>query len=225
MPTVSLVIPTRNEAFNLHHVLPRIPPWVTEVILVDGASTDSTLETARRIRPDVIIVEQTGTGKGDAMRAGFEIATGDIIAAIDADGSMDPTELYSFVGQLMSGADLVKGSRFAQGGGTVDMEFHRKAGNFGLVWLTRILYGDRFSDLCYGYIAFWRDALETIRPDAEGFEIEALISARALKAGLRIAEVPSFEASRIHGVSNLKTFRDGWRVLRTLLVERWSPVG
>lgn len=227
MPAVSLVIPTMNEGSNLPHVLPRIPSWVTEVIVVDGGSTDNTLEVVREMRPDAVIINQEGRGKGDAMCLGFRAATGDIIAAIDADGSMDPTELYALVGQLMVGADFVKGSRFAQGGGTVDMELHRKAGNWGLVQLTRFLFGQRYSDLCYGYIAFWKDVLDIIEPDAEGFEIEALMNARALRANLKIAEVPSFEARRIHGVSNLKTFRDGWRVLRTLLRERISrrPVG
>lgn len=222
MPTVSLVIPTKNEARNLAHVLPRIPPWVTEVIIVDGQSTDDTIAVTMTLIPDAVVIEQTGQGKGDAMRLGFAAATSDIVAMIDADGSMDPVELYAFVGQLMAGADVVKGSRFCQGGGTVDMEFHRKAGNWGLVWLTRLLYGQRYSDLCYGYVAFWRRVLDVINPDVDGFEIEALINARALKAGLAIAEVPSFEARRVHGVSNLRTFRDGWRVLRTLLVERFG---
>jgi glycosyltransferase involved in cell wall biosynthesis len=220
MPTVTVVIPTFNEAENLPHVLPRIPGWVSEVIIVDGNSTDLTLEIARDLLPEVVVIEQSGRGKGDAMRLGFEAAKGDIIASIDADGSMDPAELHTFVAQLVAGADLVKGSRFVQGGGTKDMELHRKLGNLGLVWLARILYGQRFSDLCYGYIAFWRNALVDIRPDSDGFEIEALINARALKAKLKIAEVPSFEARRIHGISNLRTFRDGWRVLRTLLLER-----
>jgi hypothetical protein len=101
------------------------------------------------------------------------------------------------------------------------MEFHRKVGNRLLVWATRILYGGNFSDLCYGYVAFWRDVLDVIEPDADGFEIEAMISARALRGKLLIAEVPSCEERRLHGVSNLRTFRDGWRVLRTIVTERF----
>jgi glycosyltransferase involved in cell wall biosynthesis len=220
VPTVSVVIPTINEAENLPYVLPKIPSWVSQVIVVDGNSTDDTVEVARKLYPSVDIVHQTGRGKGDAMSLGFSKATGDIIVSIDADGSMDLDELISYVGGLMAGADLVKGSRFAQGGGTVDMELHRKAGNRLLVWATRIMYGQHFSDLCYGYVAFWRDVLDVIEPDADGFEIEAMISARAIRANLLIAEVPSYEARRINGVSNLRTFRDGWRVLSTLVRER-----
>lgn len=221
MPAVTVVIPTVNEAKNLPHVLPKIPTWVSQVIIVDGNSTDNTVEVARELYPSVDIIHQTGKGKGDAMALGFSKATGDIIVSIDADGSMDPNELIAYVGGLMAGADLVKGSRFAQGGGTHDMELHRKAGNRLLVWATRMMYGQHFSDLCYGYIAFWRDVLDVIEPDADGFEIEAMINARALRGKLAISEVPSFEDRRIHGVSNLRTFRDGWRVLRTIVMERF----
>lgn len=221
VPAVSVVIPVINEEKNLPLVLPKIPSWVSQIVIVDGRSSDNTVEVARELNPSAEIITQPGRGKGDAMAAGFAVATGDIIVSIDADGSMDPNELISYVGALMAGADLVKGSRFAQGGGTTDMELHRKAGNRLLVWATRLMYGQHFSDLCYGYVAFWKDALDVIRPDADGFEIEAMISARALRGGLLIAEVPSFEEHRVHGVSNLRTFRDGWRVLRTIIVERF----
>ena len=219
VPTVSLVIPTLNEEKNLVHVLTKVPDWVTEVIIVDGHSEDGTVELARRIRPDVTVVHQTGKGKGNALRAGFAAATGEIIAAIDADGSMDPTELYAHVGALMAGADLVKGSRFMQGGRTTDMEPHRRLGNFGLMLVARLFFGGRYSDLCYGYFAFWRRCLEDLHPDVDGFEIETLINIRALKARLAVVEVPSHEAERIHGHSNLNAIRDGFRILFTIVRE------
>lgn len=222
LPTVSLVIPTLNEERNLSYVLARVPEWVSEVIVVDGLSTDGTVALARKLRPDIKVVLEPKPGKGAALIAGFRAATSDIIAAIDADGSMDPAELHTFVGQLVVGHDYVKGSRFLQGGGTVDMELHRKLGNWGLLATVRILFGSKYSDLCYGYFAFWRDSLETLDPDVPGFEIETLINVRALKTNLKVAEVPSFEARRLHGVSNLKAWRDGFRILRTILRERFS---
>ncbi len=221
MPTVSVIVPAMNEEENLPYVLPGIPDWVHEVVLVDGRSTDRTIEVARALRDDVVVVHQSGKGKGDALIEGFNAATGDIVVTLDADGSMDGQEIHSYVGALMAGADYVKGSRFMQGGGTDDMEFHRMLGNKALVMMTKLAFGGHFSDLCYGYNAFWREHLNDLRPDVDGFEIETLLHIRALQANLRIAEVPSFEAPRVNGTSNLRTWPDGWRVLMTIVRERF----
>jgi len=219
---VSVVIPAMNEAKNLPHVLPRIPGWVYEVLLVDGRSTDGTADVARGLLPSIRIVEQQGKGKGAALRSGFAAATGDIIVMLDADGSMDPAEIHAYVGQLLAGADFVKGSRFTQGGGTSDMTALRRAGNWGLTQVVRGLFGGRFSDLCYGYAAFWARVLPTLALTADGFEIETEMNLRALQANLRVAEVASFEADRIHGESNLRTFRDGWRVAKAIRRQAWQ---
>lgn len=219
-PKVSLVIPTKNEVKNLPHVLPRIPAMVDEIILVDANSTDGTVEMARQLCPDIRVVAQPGRGKGNALRAGFAAATGDIIVMIDADGSMAPEEIPAFVGLLLAGADYAKGSRFLHGGGTDDMEFHRYLGNVGLNLLVRILFGGHYSDLCYGYCAFWSRTLPVLNLVSDGFEIETEINVKALKAGIQVAEVPSYEAERIHGHSNLNAIRDGLRVLRVILSER-----
>jgi len=217
---VSIVIPTLNEARNLRSLLPRIPAWAHEIIIVDGRSTDGTVEIARELRKDVRIVMEPKRGKGAALQAGFRAAAGDIIVMLDADGSMAPEEAILFVGALMSGADLVKGSRFMQGAGSEDISIIRRLGNWGLTQLVRLLYGCSFSDLCYGYVAFWRKHVETLQCDCDGFEIETLINVRALKRRLKIVEVASFEAPRISGESNLRAVRDGIRVLRTILRER-----
>ena len=221
-PTVSVVIPAINEAENLPYVLPQIPSFVDEVLLVDGHSTDDTVEVARSLRPDIRIVQQQGHGKGAALRSGFAAAKGDIIVMLDADGSTDPAEIPAFVGTLLAGADFAKGSRFLQGGGTTDMPFYRRWGNAAFVWLVRLLFGGRFSDLCYGYNAFWARVLPILDLDGDGFEIETMMNVRALDAGLKIAEVPSFESERVHGEGSLKTFPDGWRVLKTIFKEKFG---
>jgi glycosyltransferase involved in cell wall biosynthesis len=217
--SVSVIIPTLNEAANVAHVLGRIPPWVHEVIIVDGRSTDDTVEVARRCRPDVRIVLQPVSGKGAALRAGFLAATGDIIVMLDADGSTDPYEVPLFVGALLAGADVAVGSRFVQGGGTADMEPFRKVGNWVLTRLVRAGFGARYSDLCYGFVAFWADVLPELDGEYTGFEVETLLHIRALRASLTVCEVPSFEARRQSGVSNLNTIRDGTRVLRSITTE------
>lgn len=220
-PTISVVIPAMNEAENLVHVLPRIPSWVDEVLLVDGFSTDRTVDVARKLLPGIRIITQEGRGKGAALRSGFAAATGDIIVMLDADGSTDPAEIPAFVGALITGAEFAKGSRFLQGGGTSDMQFYRKLGNWAFVLSVRLLFGGRYTDLCYGYNAFWRRVLPVLELDGNGFEIETMMNVRALRSGLKIVEVPSFEYDRVYGTSNLKTIPDGWRVLKTILRERF----
>lgn len=220
-PKVSVVVPTLNEAKNLPHVFGKLADQdVYEVVLVDGFSTDNTIEVAKALRPDVRIVHQTRRGKGNALKHGFEAATGDIIVMLDADGSADPAEIPAYVEALTNGADFAKGTRFANGGGSSDITRLRRVGNWGLNTLTNVLYRTKFTDLCYGYNAFWKRCLPHMNVDCDGFEVETLINVRVAKAGLKIAEVGSYEADRIHGQSNLNTFRDGWRVLKTIFKER-----
>ncbi len=213
VPLVSVVIPTLNEAENLPLVLPRVPRYVHEVIIVDGLSTDGTIEVARAHYPSVKVVLHDQRGKGAALRRGFAASTGDIIVMLDADGSTDPRDIPAYVGLLVAGADVVVGSRFVQGGGTADMEPHRKMGNWVLTRVVRLAFGGRYSDLCYGFTAFWREHVPLFGCDFDGFEAETAIHVRALRAGLHVAEVPSFEHPRVHGASNLNAVRDGFRIL------------
>lgn len=230
-PTVSIVMPVRNEAANLREVLPQLPE-VHEVILIDGNSVDGSVAVAREVRPDIHVVRQTRKGKGNALAAGFLAASGDIIVMFDADGSADPTEISAFVRALVDGADFAKGSRFATGGGSEDITRLRTLGNHGLNLVANTAFRTSFSDLCYGYNAFWRDLVPVLDlPDldlpapesgmlwGDGFEIETVINCRMAAAEVQITEVGSVELSRIHGESNLRTFSDGFRVLRTIFAE------
>lgn len=219
-PPVSVVIPAMNEAENLPYVFKTLPDWIHEVVLVDGNSSDDTIRVARELRPDVVVVKQVGKGKGDALISGFAACTGEIIVMVDADGSADGEEIVSYVSALVGGADFAKGSRFANGGGTDDMTPVRKFGNWALCTVVNRKFGARYTDLCYGYNAFWKHCLDRITLDCTGFEIETLMNIRVVKAGLRVQEVPSHEYNRIHGVSNLSAVRDGIRVLRVILREK-----
>lgn len=221
---VSLVIPTRNEAANIAWVLAQVPPCIDEVIVVDGRSSDATVVTALAARPDARIVVQPGSGKGDALHAGFREARGDILVMLDADGSMSPGEIPHYLHFLDNGYDLVKGSRFMAGGGSRDITAFRRMGNKALVRLVNSLYDAQLTDLCYGFCAFHRRYLDHLDLTTPGFDVEAKMVVSALKAGLRVAEVPSLEMPRRFGRSNLHAFRDGTSVLRTILREHEAGV-
>jgi glycosyltransferase involved in cell wall biosynthesis len=228
-----------NEARNIAEVLPRLPSGIDQVVLVDGGSTDGTVEAARRLRPDMTIVQQTRRGKGNALACGFAAATGDIIVMMDADGSTRPEEISSFVETLVqSGADFVKGSRFIPGGGSDDITSFRRAGNKALNWLVNLLCRTRYTDLCYGYNAFWRRCLpafdlnhgrnETIPGCAEmqwgdGFEIETLINIRvatgytaaATSMPSRTASGSSEQFSLSGDAATPRTPRQSWKWVRS----------
>lgn len=221
-PTVSVVIPTLNEAQNLPYVLERLPAWIDEVIIVDGHSTDGTVDVALRFRPDATIVLQDGKGKGNALAWGFKAATGDITVMLDADGSTDPAEIPRFVAALTNGYDFAKGTRFVTGGGSDDITPLRRFGNWGITTLVNRIWGVRYSDLCYGYNAFWTKSMPWVA-DCKGFEVETLMGIRIAASKVKVVEVPSYEANRRSGVSNLKAGRDGARVLRTILAEWLRP--
>lgn len=223
-PTISVVIPTLNEAKNLPFVLKQLPDEIDEVIIVDGLSTDNTVAVARACRPDVKIVLQDKRGKGNALACGFRAVTCDITVMLDADGSTDPAEIPRFVAALVAGADVAKGSRFAPGGGSDDMTFLRRIGNTVLTKMVNTIWRVRYTDLCYGYMAFWSRKLASVYTDCNGFEVETLMNIRIAVSGLTVTEVASFEAERRFGASNLRVARDGTRVLRTIVAEFARPI-
>jgi glycosyltransferase involved in cell wall biosynthesis len=227
-PKVSVVIPALNEERNLPHVASRMPVDIDEIVFVNGDSRDNTAEVARQLWPNGVHVRQTRRGKGNALACGFAVASGDIIVMIDADGSTDPSEIPRFVGALVSGSDFAKGSRFITGGGSADITKLRKLGNRGLNALVNTLFATHYTDLCYGYNAFWRQCLDVMcLPDVDnkapqwgdGFEVETLITVRIAASRLMVTEVCSYESDRIYGVSNLNAMTDGFRVLRTIRQE------
>jgi glycosyltransferase involved in cell wall biosynthesis len=222
--SVSLVIPAKNEAANLPWVLSRIPSFVDEVLIVDGLSTDGTIEVAQQLRSDIVVVHEMQPGKGAAVRAGFAAARGDVVVMLDADGSMDPAEIGRFVQAIEDGADLAKGSRRVDGGGSADLTAIRDLGNRGLLRTANLLFGTDFSELCYGYMAVRRSRIAELGLLSHGFEIETEIVTRAVRCGLAIVEVPSFEAPRRAGASNLSAIRDGLRIVRTLAQVRLGGI-
>jgi glycosyltransferase involved in cell wall biosynthesis len=210
MLPVSLIIPTMNEADNIVQVLSTAHE-ASQIIVVDGGSTDNTVETIKSAGHEVDIIVDHTPGKGHALRRGFAVATQPYVVIADGDGSMDLSEMAVMVDLLGKGYDVVKGSRKL--GGSHDLTLWRALGNRGLTAAFNVLYDTRHTDLCYGFIAMQREALHRMNLDSTGFEIESELIARSAKMNLDVTEFPSFEYPRLSGKSNLKPIRDGWRVL------------
>lgn len=216
---ISVIIPTLNEAENIKYVFPNIPQFIDEVVVIDGGSVDGTIDEILKYRSDAIIVIEKTPGKGFAIRRGFEIATGDLIIMMDADGSHDPNEIPRLVRPVLNGYDAVKASRLLPGGGSDDFTLFRKIGNKIFITMVNLMYDAHYTDLCYGYRVFKRDAIEKMSCVSDGFEIETEQSIRIIKAGLNVIEIPSFEAARKYGDSRLNSIRDGFRILKTIIKE------
>lgn len=226
-PRVTVLICTLNEAENLAHIIPRIPPWVDEVLLVDGHSTDGTVEVAQKLRPDIRVLYQPGKGKGDALRHGIQHATGDIVVTLSADLETDPEEMPIFIRPLLQGYDFVKGTRFSwnpfRARFPKGKPFHRILGNLIIALTFDVLFFKRFTDLCSGYNAFWKRAIERVDLSfRDGFENEPLVTARAVKIGLRVKELFHADGGRIAGYSKAPSWRDGFRDIKTVVRERFS---
>jgi glycosyltransferase involved in cell wall biosynthesis len=236
---VSVIAPFRNEAKNLPWFIEHVPEWIDEVIFVDGNSNDGSAEVIASLMPRARVLHQPGRGKGNALAYGMVNSTQDIVIAVDTDGSMDPRHSDSYIRALLNGADLVKGSRYLPGGGSDDLTKLRDSGNKVLTIAANVIFRQKWSELCYGYFALWTKNLHALDVDnlirkhgtdptglsyGSGFEIETLMFCRAVRNKMKVVEVPSFEAPRTHGQSSLRTFRDGFRVVWGIGVERLRRV-
>lgn len=222
---IALIIPTLNEEKNLSGVFGELTQLgYHNVLIVDGNSSDNTQKLAKQFGANVLL--QNGRGKGKALRQGFEYAMnngieGDIIVMMDADGSMNPKDIQSLIKALDGGVDIVKASRFMKNAYSEDMSLMRRVGNKLLLFAFNFLCSTHYTDLCYGFVAFRKSAISRLYPHlkSKNFEIEAEILIKAKKFGLKVAEVPSIEFSRRNGKSNLHSFRDGFRILGTIIKE------
>lgn len=213
---ISILIPTLNEAKNLPIVLKSLPKYVDEVIVIDGYSKDQTDKIAKKAGCKVIYDKK---GKGSALRLGLKKAKGDIIVMMDADCSHLSSEIVLLISGILAGYDICMGSRFIQGGGSDDISLIRVIGNKIFVHTVNLLWGTNYTDLCYGYRSFTKDAIKKLDLSEDGFGIETEISIQSAKKKIRILEVPSFEKHRQSGEGKLRTIIDGWRIAKTILKE------
>jgi glycosyltransferase involved in cell wall biosynthesis len=219
-PKISVIVCARNEADNLPHVLPKIPDWIDEVILIDGHSSDSTIETAKKICPQVRILNQPGQGKGNAIKYGVNHAVGDIIVTLDADGQTNPADISRFIEPVARGYDLAKGTRFARGR-PVHMPFYRWLGNQVLVMTSNILFKTQYTDICSGFNAFWKQSFLRLELVNDGFELEQEMNVKAWKKGLKVIEVNHEDCRRLGSSSKVSSIKQGFKDLWTIIKERF----
>jgi len=221
-PKITALICALNEEENLADVLLKIPQWADEIILVDGHSTDRTVEVAKEARSNIRILCQPGNGKGDALKYGFEHSSGDIIVTLDADGSTDPEEMYKFVEPLLNGYDFAKGTRFLRRLPR-NKPWYRILGNWIITTIFDVLFLRRYTDLCSGYNAFWKkDMEEVIRWSPDGFENEPLINSMITKKKVKVIEVGHSDDGRLNGQCKELAWRQGFKAIKTIMRERFS---
>lgn len=222
----TVIIPTLNEESNIKSIIDALQGLgYFNILIVDGNSDDRTVDVAKKL--GVNVVNQNGKGKGAALRQAFSYPElGDWVIMMDADGSMDPKEIAGLLKPLRNGVDVVKASRFMAGGHTDDMTLIRRFGNRIFVFLVNRFLKTKYTDLCYGYAAFTKNALQQLSPHlkSESFEIETEIFMKAKMLGLNITEVPSVESPRLNGKTNLSAWRDGLRILKTILRESLASI-
>jgi glycosyltransferase involved in cell wall biosynthesis len=238
LSSFSLVIPVKNEIENVKHLGPYLE-LVDEVIFVDGGSTDGTFDWLRKHLPEHYVTKQRGSGKGAAIVSGIELSTSQFTFVLDADRPISVAELRQAIEifKVNIKVDLIKASRHIEGGGSDDLTLIRNFGARFLALIARIIYGVTWTEVCYG---FWgirtQEAQKLLKdffpgrnsgrllfrkiPYAHSFEFDQYLFLQALKQGLSIVEIPSYEMSRQNGQSSLNAFKDGLRTLIVLIRER-----
>lgn len=239
-PSVSIIIPARNERGNIEAVIRRIPdfPGGKEIIFVEGHSTDGTLEEIRRVSkmfPQMAISYrvQDGIGKANAVWRGFDLARNDILMILDADMTVPPEDLSEFYGAIAADRQVfVNGSRLAQDMESGAMHPINYVGNRIFPKIMSKLCRQRLSDTLCGTKVLWRHDYERLR-DA-GFihrmhdpfgDFTLLLGASAL--GRNIVEVPIRYRRRTYDATKIRRFRDGWKLCKILFYAwknaQWHP--
>ncbi len=226
---LSIVIPVRNERETVAALIERVRTvdcgMPKELIVVDGASTDGTREALLALAEAddlVLVLEDAARGKGRAVRTGFERATGDLVMVQDADLELDPSEIPALVAPIIGGRTrVVFGSRF-KGRGRGNTPLVGYVGNFALTWATNVLYFTHLTDILTCYKVMRAEVARSLDLRCDGFDLDAEIACRVLRAGEKIVEVPVSYAPRSADEGKKLSPGVGWSVLRAIIRARFA---
>lgn len=218
---VSIILTSYNEEKNIGRTIKDCQKlkkfFPVEIIVVDAASKDKTIEIARKMRVDRIIRFPFKRGKGADFWAGGLAANGDYIIQIDTDHQFQPNEIPLFVDALSKGADVVIGTRF--GGGKIQkgsITSKNLFGNWVMSALTSIACGRRITDVMAGFKGFKKDAFLALDLKERHFEYEAETVVKAVKSGMNLVQLPITYTKRVGGASGIRALRDGLNVCKAI---------
>jgi glycosyltransferase involved in cell wall biosynthesis len=215
---VALIAPTLNEIEAVKVVLSRIDRnSVDEIIIVDGGSTDGTVEYCEQ--NGFSVLRQQRKGYGAALCEAIEASTGDVIIEFQPDGNSLPEKIPELVAKIREGYDLVVGSRYKDGARSFDDDWVTALGNRVFTKLVNVLFGASYTDVLIGYRAFRRNAFESLRIDADGLAWAIQLPIQFAKRGFKIAEIPSDEPKRIGGARKMRPLKHGWEFLVVMIKE------
>ena len=224
-PKLSVVIPVYNEKKSLLEIIRRVQsvPIEKEIILVDDFSTDGTRDLLHELERQQfkVLYHERNQGKGAALRTGFLHATGDFVIVQDADLEYDPNDYPKLLKPILDGtADVVYGSRFS--GHRTNMTSLHTLGNLFLTAITNLFYRTSITDMETCYKLFRRETIQGIRIESNRFNFEPEVTAKLLKRGLRILEVPISYSGRSFSEGKKITWRDGFSAVWTLVKYRFT---
>lgn len=214
----TLIAATLNEIEAVQVVLPQIDKsWVDEILIVDGGSTDGTVEYCQQ--HGYRVIQQHGRGYGAAIQAGVQAATGDIIVEFPPDGNSLPAKIPEVVAEMHKGYDFVIVSRYKHGARSYDDDIMTAIGNKMFTFFTNVLFGTSYTDVLVGYRAYKKALFPALHLDAEGLSWPAQEAIRFATHGLQVGEIPGDEPKRIGGQRKMRIFKTGFEILVLIIRE------
>ncbi len=214
----TLIIPALNEEGCIGKTIREIPrDCVDEIIVVDGHSADNTINEAKSVLdPNDKVIEQKREKFGGAIYDGLDLATGNVVMIMDADGSHNPNDIPKLLSKFSENT-VVMASRYAPGGRSDDDTFVRWFGNWLFTKLIRIVHGIKITDSLYFFFAISKENFKKLNLKSQGFAICIEFLVKAKRNGLKIIEIPAIERPRLAGESKVNAFQDGLKILRAIL--------